>query len=171
MRAQSSPTLRVAIGSSSLGLVLIAATPIGVRAIQLGDDRVVLWRELRDRFPVAELSDPDATTKALLADVIALVESPSRKIRVPLDIDGTDFQKKVWRALQRIPSGTTTSYSQLAKKIGHPAAARAVGTACGANPVAIVIPCHRVITGDGRISGYRWGVERKRLLLEREAAA
>ena len=171
MRAQSSRPLRVAIGSSSLGLVLVAATEVGVRAIQIGDDRNVLMRELRNRFPGEELSDADARTNALLADVIALIESPGRKINVPLDVGGTDFQMKVWRALREIPHGTTTTYSRLATIIGHPAAARAVGTACGANPVAVLIPCHRVIMSDGRISGYRWGIERKRLLLEREAAA
>jgi AraC family transcriptional regulator of adaptative response/methylated-DNA-[protein]-cysteine methyltransferase len=167
----ASPSLRIAIGNSSLGLILVAASSKGVSVIEIGDDRAALMRDLRQRFPAAQLNDPDAQTNSLLSRVIANIESPAQAVEIPIDIAGTAFQQKVWRALRNIPRGSTTTYAELASAIGHPSAARAVGTACGANPVAVVIPCHRVITSDGRISGYRWGVERKRLLLEREAIA
>jgi AraC family transcriptional regulator of adaptative response/methylated-DNA-[protein]-cysteine methyltransferase len=167
----ASPSLRIAIGNSSLGLVLVAASSKGVSVIEIGDDRATLMRDLRQRFPAAQMNEPDAQTNSFLSRVIAGIESPAQPIEVPIDIAGTAFQQKVWRALRNIPRGSTTTYAELASAIGHPSAARAVGTACGANPVAVVIPCHRVITSDGRISGYRWGVERKRLLLEREAIA
>lgn len=160
--------IRFAIGQCSLGAVLVAATARGVCAILLGDDPEELAHELERRFPRANLLGGDAAFEGLVAQVVALVERPSAPALLPLDIRGTAFQQRVWQALRAIPPGTTTSYAALARAIGAPTACRAVAGACGANPVAVVIPCHRVVRTDGGLSGYRWGVERKRALLDRE---
>ncbi len=158
-----------AIGQCSLGAILVAATPRGVCAILLGDDPDALLKDLQDRFPRATLRGGDSGFEALVRDAIALVEAPSRGFDLPLDIRGTAFQHRVWQALRQIPPGGTLSYTALAARIGAPGAARAVAKACAANPLAVAIPCHRVVRLDGDVAGYRWGVERKRALLAREA--
>jgi len=164
-------SIHFAVGECSLGSVLVAATDTGVCAIALGDDPDVLVRDLQDRFPKAQLVGGDARFERLVAKVVGLVETPAVAIDLPLDVRGTAFQQRVWQALRKIPAGSTVSYQDLARRIGKPTAVRAVAHACGANPVAIAIPCHRVVRTDGHLSGYRWGVERKRALLDREASA
>ncbi len=164
--------LRFAVGQCSLGAVLVAASERGVCAILLGDDPDALVRELQDRFPAAELVGGDATFEHWVARVVALVESPGAATeQLPLDVRGTAFQRRVWDALRSIPAGATASYTDIARRIGAPSSTRAVAGACAANPVAIAIPCHRVVRTDGALSGYRWGIERKRELLAREARA
>jgi AraC family transcriptional regulator of adaptative response/methylated-DNA-[protein]-cysteine methyltransferase len=164
-------SIRFAVGECSLGAVLVAATDKGVCAITLGDDPDALVRNLQDRFPHARLVGGDAGFEQLVAKVVGLVETPAAAIDLPLDVRGTAFQQRVWQALRKIPAGSTASYADIARRLRAPAAVRAVAQACGANPVAIAIPCHRVVRKDGGLSGYRWGVERKRALLEREATA
>lgn len=159
------------IGACSLGVVLVAATERGVCAILLGDDAGELERDLLRRFPEAELRRGDHAFDGQLAEVVALVEQPERGLSLPLDVRGTAFQERVWQALQAIPAGATRSYRELAQAIGAPRAVRAVAAACAANALAVAVPCHRVLRSDGDVSGYRWGVERKRALLERERAA
>jgi AraC family transcriptional regulator of adaptative response/methylated-DNA-[protein]-cysteine methyltransferase len=163
--------IHVAVGECSLGSVLVAATDTGVCAIALGNDPDALLRDLQDRFPNASLVGGDAAFESLVARVVGMVESPAAAIDLPLDVRGTAFQQRVWDALRKIPAGSTASYADIARQIGRPTAVRAVAHACGANPVAVAIPCHRVVRTDGALSGYRWGVERKRALLEREASA
>ncbi len=162
--------LRFAIGGCSLGAVLVAASTRGIAAILIGDDPNRLLRELQDRFPRAGLVGGDAAFGALVAQVVGFVEAPRTGLDLPLDIRGTAFQQRVWQALRRIPAGSTASYAAVAAGIGAPGAVRAVAGACAANPLAVAIPCHRVVRHDGALSGYRWGVERKRALLEREGA-
>jgi AraC family transcriptional regulator of adaptative response/methylated-DNA-[protein]-cysteine methyltransferase len=161
--------IRFAVGQSSLGSVLVAATDKGVCAIDFGDDPDELVRSLQDRFSRAELVGADAAFEKLVASVIGYIEEPEGKLDLPLDIRGTAFQEKVWSALRDIPAGSTVSYSDIAARIGMPDARRAVGMACGSNRVAVAIPCHRVIRSDGGVSGYRWGIDRKRKLLARES--
>lgn len=163
--------LQFAVGACSLGAILVAASAAGVCAILLGDDPDALVRDLQDRFPRAELLGGDAGFEAVVAQVVGLVEAPGLGADLPLDVRGTAFQQRVWQALRDIPPGATASYAAIAGRIGTPAAARAVAAACAANPLAVAIPCHRVIRSDGAPSGYRWGVERKRTLLAREAEA
>jgi len=160
--------IRFAVGQTSLGAILVAATDKGVCAIQFGEDPDDLVRALQDRFPRAELIGGDAAFEALVARVVALVESPTEAAELPLDVRGTAFQERVWRALREIPAGATSSYAEVARRIGAPRAVRAVAQACAANPAAVAIPCHRVVRSDGAPSGYRWGVERKAALLARE---
>ena len=164
-------SIRFAVGECSLGSVLVAATGKGVCAITLGDDPETLVRDLQDRFPNAQLVGGDARFEKLVAKVVGLVETPAAAIDLPLDVRGTAFQQRVWQALRKIPAGSTRSYADIARRLGAPPAVRAVAQACGANPLAVAIPCHRVVRQDGNVSGYRWGVERKRALLEREAGA
>jgi AraC family transcriptional regulator, regulatory protein of adaptative response / methylated-DNA-[protein]-cysteine methyltransferase len=161
--------IRFAIGACSLGAILVAATERGVCAILLGDDPEELAHDLERSFPRARLVGADGEFEALVATVIGLVEEPQRGARLPLDIRGTAFQQRVWTALRKIPAGTTASYAAIARSIGAPRAVRAVAQACAANRLAVAIPCHRVVRTDGDLSGYRWGVERKRALLAREA--
>ncbi len=161
--------IRFAVGDCSLGAILVAASDRGVCAILLGDDPDALVRELQDRFARAELIGGDGEFEQLVAKVVGFVEKPALGLDLPLDVRGTVFQQRVWQALQRIPSGETVSYAELAQRIGAPKAVRAVAGACAANVLAVAIPCHRVVRNDGNLSGYRWGVERKRALLEREA--
>lgn len=163
--------IRFAIGACSMGAVLVAASEAGLCAISLGDDPAALTRELQDRFPRANLIGADPAFERWVALVIGLVESPSRSHvhNLPLDIRGTAFQQRVWQALQAVPAGETLSYSQLAQRIGAPRASRAVAAACAANQLAVLIPCHRVVRLDGDLGGYRWGVERKQTLLQRES--
>lgn len=161
--------IRFAIGQCSLGAILVAASQRGLCAILLGDDPAALARDLQDRFPKATLLGGDAGFEAWVAQVVGLVEAPGIGLKLPLDIRGTAFQQRVWQALCDIPAGQTVSYSEIARRIGQPKAVRAVAGACAANALAVAIPCHRVVRTDGGLSGYRWGVERKRALLEREA--
>ena len=169
-RGGKGAAIRFAIGQASLGAVLVAATDKGVCAIMLGDDPGGLARELEDRFPHAELVGGDPAFERMVAEVVGLVEAPGQGLDLPLDIRGTAFQERVWQALRAIPPGRTATYAEIAKAVGQPKAVRAVAQACAANPLAVAIPCHRVVRADGEISGYRWGVERKRELLDREAA-
>lgn len=162
--------IRFAVGECSLGAILVAQSARGVCAILLGDDPDALVRELQDRFSSARLIGGDAGFERLVAKVVGFVEAPRLGLDLPLDVRGTAFQQRVWQALRRIPAGKTVSYAELARRIGAPTAARAVAGACAANALAVAIPCHRVVRKDGSLSGYRWGVERKRVLLEREAA-
>jgi AraC family transcriptional regulator of adaptative response/methylated-DNA-[protein]-cysteine methyltransferase len=159
--------MRAVVRACSLGQVLVAATERGVCAIAFADEAAGLQDELRRRFPQAQLDPPDEPLERLAAAVVTAVDS-GETADIPLDLLGTAFQQRVWRALRDIPLGTTTTYAELARRIGAPRAVRAVGTACGANPVALVIPCHRVIRGDGGLGGYRWGLDRKQALLSRE---
>jgi AraC family transcriptional regulator of adaptative response/methylated-DNA-[protein]-cysteine methyltransferase len=157
------------IGSSTLGRVLVASTDKGLCAILLGDSPQVVTRELRERFPGAQLTQDSPQLVRALAQVIDLVEGKRIALDLPLDPAGTEFQQRVWRALRKIPVGATASYTDIARRIDAPTSFRAVAQACGANPLALVIPCHRVVRSDGGLSGYRWGVARKRALLERES--
>jgi AraC family transcriptional regulator of adaptative response/methylated-DNA-[protein]-cysteine methyltransferase len=163
--------IRFAVGECSLGSILVARSEIGVCAILLGDDPDALARDLQDRFPRATLIGGDAEFEELVARVVGLVEAPGLGIDLPLDVRGTAFQRRVWQALQDIPAGSTVSYTEIANRIGSPKSVRAVARACAANALAVAIPCHRVVRNDGSLSGYRWGVERKRTLLQREARA
>ncbi|ANA32798.1 Bifunctional transcriptional activator/DNA repair enzyme Ada [Ralstonia mannitolilytica] len=162
-------TIRFAVGECSLGSILVAQSDRGICAILMGDDPDALVRDLQDTFPRAELIGGDAGFEDLVARVVGLIEAPSIGLDLPLDVRGTAFQQRVWRALREVPPGSTTSYTEIAARIGAPKAVRAVAQACAANHIAVAIPCHRVIRRDGNASGYRWGVERKLALLEREA--
>jgi AraC family transcriptional regulator of adaptative response/methylated-DNA-[protein]-cysteine methyltransferase len=167
----SNEDIRFAIGESSLGSILVASSRQGVAAILLGDDPDELLRDLQDRFPNARLVGADSVYEALVARVVGFVEAPGVGLDLPLDVRGTVFQQRVWQALQDVAPGQTVSYAEIARRIGAPKSVRAVAGACAANSLAIAIPCHRVVRNDGTHSGYAWGVERKRALLDREAAA
>jgi AraC family transcriptional regulator of adaptative response/methylated-DNA-[protein]-cysteine methyltransferase len=157
-----------AIGECSLGAILVARSEKGVCAIFMGDDPDALARDLQDRFPRARLLGGNKDFEALVAKVVGFVEAPGFSLDLPLDVRGTAFQQRVWQALREIPAGSTVSYAEIAKRIGAPKAVRAVASACAANAIAVAIPCHRVVRNDGALAGYRWGVARKRALLERE---
>jgi AraC family transcriptional regulator of adaptative response/methylated-DNA-[protein]-cysteine methyltransferase len=161
--------IRFALGETSLGPILVAASEKGVCAILMGDDPNELLRDLQDRFRKARLIGADPEFETTVAKVVGLVEAPRLGLDLPLDVRGTAFQQRVWRALTELPVGSTASYADVARAIGQPKAVRAVAQACGANALAVAIPCHRVVRNDGALSGYRWGVERKRVLLDREA--
>lgn len=161
--------IRHALDRCSLGLVLVAQSERGICAIALGDDPQALVRDLQARFPQATLIAEDAALAAVLGQVVALIETPGAGLDLPLDLRGTGFQQRVWQALRGIRPGQTVSYAELARRIGAPGSARAVAGACAANPVAVAVPCHRVLRGDGSLSGYRWGMTRKRALLDRES--
>jgi len=163
--------IRFAIGACSLGALLVACSDKGICAITLGDDPDALARELQDRFPQANLLGGDAAFEELVATVVGFVEAPQLGLDLPLDLRGTAFQQRVWQALRALPAGQTVSYADLARRIGQPKAIRAVASACAANGIAVAVPCHRVVRTDGALSGYRWGVERKKALLAREAQA
>ncbi|MGH8158137.1 MAG: bifunctional DNA-binding transcriptional regulator/O6-methylguanine-DNA methyltransferase Ada [Rhodanobacter sp.] len=162
--------IHFAIGECSLGAILVAQSQRGVCAILLGDDPDALARDLQDRFPKANLIGGDRAFEQLVAQVVGFVEAPAIGLDLPLDVRGTAFQQRVWQALRGIPVGTTASYSEIAARIGSPRSVRAVAQACAANTLAVAIPCHRVVRNDGGLSGYRWGVQRKRALLDREAS-
>ncbi|WP_020167364.1 MULTISPECIES: bifunctional DNA-binding transcriptional regulator/O6-methylguanine-DNA methyltransferase Ada [Methylotenera] len=168
----ASATIKFAIGEFSLGknpcTILVASSERGVCAIFLGDDAVQLLNDLQDAFPCAKLIGADRDYEALVAKVVGFIQMPAVGLTLPLDIQGTAFQQRVWQALRHIPTGVTASYSDIAKSIGSPKAVRAVASACAANTLAVAIPCHRVVRMDGSLSGYRWGVERKRALLDLE---
>jgi AraC family transcriptional regulator of adaptative response/methylated-DNA-[protein]-cysteine methyltransferase len=161
--------IRFAVGKSSLGAILVASSKKGVAAILLGDNPDTLVRDLQDRFRKARLIGGDKDYEAMVARVVGLVEAPGVGLDLPLDVRGTAFQRRVWQALKEIPVGQTASYSEIARRIGLPKSVRAVAGACAANNLAVAIPCHRVVRNDGSLSGYAWGVERKRALLGREA--
>ena len=160
-----------AVGQCSLGSILVAQSRKGVCAILIGDAPVALVRDLQDRFPKANLIGDEKRYEEVVAEVLGMIEHPGIGLGLPLDIRGTAFQQRVWKALQQIPPGTTATYTEIAKKIGKPKAVRAVAQACASNVLAVAIPCHRVIRTDGSLSGYRWGIERKRVLLRKEACA
>lgn len=162
--------IRFALGETSLGAILVASSAKGVAAILLGADPEALLHELQDRFPKARLIGADRDYEALVARVVGLVEDPALGLDLPLDVRGTAFQQRVWQALRQIPAGQSVSYAEIARRIGVPKAVRAVAGACAANNLAVAIPCHRVVRTDGGLSGYAWGVERKRALLDREAS-
>jgi AraC family transcriptional regulator of adaptative response/methylated-DNA-[protein]-cysteine methyltransferase len=146
-------------------------TERGICAIELGDDRQAVSTQLRRHFPKARLTDAGPELSAIVAAVIALLETPPQAIDLPLDIQGTAFQQQVWQLLRQIPPGSTVSYGEVANRLGRPRAARAVAGACAANRLAVVVPCHRVIGSNGSLGGFRWGIDRKRSLLKRENAA
>ncbi|MFC0254659.1 bifunctional DNA-binding transcriptional regulator/O6-methylguanine-DNA methyltransferase Ada [Massilia consociata] len=162
-------TIRFAVAACSLGAILVASTPRGICAILIGDEPEPLLRDLQERFPRADLVGAEPGFERTVAQVLAFVEAPRIGLDLPLDVRGTAFQRRVWEALRAIPAGSTVSYAELAERVGLPGGARAVAGACAANPVAVAIPCHRVVRLDGALSGYRWGIERKRTLLDREA--
>ncbi len=162
--------IRFAVAQCSLGALLVAATEKGVSAILLGDDPEFLVKDLQRRFSKATLIGGDESFDRLVATVVGFIEKPDDGLALPLDIRGTAFQQRVWQALRAIPSGTTMTYTEIARKIGVPKAVRAVAQACASNRIAVAIPCHRVVRLDGSLSGYRWGIQRKRALLERESA-
>lgn len=167
----ASTEIRFAVGECSLGSILVAKSERGICAIFLGDDPEVLIRDLQDQFPQARLIGGDGAFEKLVSRVVGFVEAPGADLNLPLDIRGTAFQRRVWQALRRVPAGSTASYTDIARRIGSQNSVRAVAQACGANVLAVAIPCHRVVRNDGALSGYRWGVDRKRALLEREALA
>ena len=163
--------IRYAVAKSYLGWVLVAATARGVCVIELGDAAAELRERLRRRFAKANLIENDQDFAATLKQVVAFLEAPREGLGLPLDIQGTVFQQRVWKALQAIPAGSTITYTELAERIGAPTAIRAAARACATNPLSVAIPCHRVVGADGDLRGYRGGIERKRALLEREAAS
>jgi AraC family transcriptional regulator, regulatory protein of adaptative response / methylated-DNA-[protein]-cysteine methyltransferase len=160
--------IRFAVGQTSLGAILVASSQKGVAAILLGADAGELVRNLQDRFPKAHLIGADGDYEGLIAEVVGFVEAPGTGLNLPLDVRGTAFQQRVWQTLQEVPAGETVSYAEVARRIGSAKAVRAVASACAANRLAVAIPCHRVVRMDGSLSGYAWGVERKRVLLDRE---
>lgn len=160
--------IRFAVGQCSMGAILVAQSQKGICAILMGDDPDALVRNLQDQFPHASLVGGDAGFEQLVAQVVGFVEHPAIGLDLPLDVQGTAFQERVWQALREIPPGTTASYTDIAERIGAPKSVRAVAQACAANHIAVAIPCHRVVRRDGDLSGYRWGVERKQRLLDRE---
>jgi AraC family transcriptional regulator of adaptative response/methylated-DNA-[protein]-cysteine methyltransferase len=164
-------TIRFAVGECSLGSILVAATEKGVCCVLFGDDPDTLVRDLQDHFPKANLLGADAEFEGTVARVVGFIDEPRTSFDLPLDVQGTAFQRKVWDALTRIPVGHTASYTDIAAAIGRPSAVRAVAQACASNALAVAIPCHRVVRANGDLSGYRWGVERKRELLSRESKA
>lgn len=163
--------IRFAVGQCSLGAILVAQSQRGICAIFLGDDPDLLVRDLQDQFHNAEIIGCDGEFELLVAQVVGFVETPLIGLNLPLDVQGTAFQERVWRALRKVPPGTTVSYTDIAARIGSPKAVRAVARACATNHIAVAIPCHRVVRRNGDISGYRWGVDRKRELLRREGKA
>ena len=169
-QGQTDATVRFTVGVCSLGAFLIAWRAQGLCAILIDDQPASLIDALKRRFPAAAPGDNDPQSADMLAAVAAFIDDPSRDIDLPLAPFGTPFQHRVWRALREIPAGTTASYREIAERIGAPGAARAVARACADNPLAVVIPCHRIIRSNGALSGYRWGIDRKRKLLKREAA-
>jgi AraC family transcriptional regulator, regulatory protein of adaptative response / methylated-DNA-[protein]-cysteine methyltransferase len=159
------------VGRCWLGSILVASTDEGVAAIFLGDDRAALVRSLRSRFPDVQLVGGDQRLDDLVAEVVRFVEAPASRFEPPLELRGTDFERRVWLALREIPAGSTATYSEIATHIGAPHASYDVGQACASNPLAVVVPCHRVVRKDGTLGGYRWGTRRKQALLAREAAS
>jgi O-6-methylguanine DNA methyltransferase len=170
-KAATASEITFSIRECVLGQVLVARTAVGVCAILIGSDAEDLKRDLATRFPGSMLIASEPQLRDDLSRVVRFLETPSEGIDLPLDMRGTPFQRRVWDALRAIPVGTTVTYTELARRIGGPRWARAVARACAANPIALAIPCHRVVRSDGALAGYRWGVERKRMLLDNEATA
>jgi AraC family transcriptional regulator of adaptative response/methylated-DNA-[protein]-cysteine methyltransferase len=168
---QNDGAIRFTVAACTLGRVLVAMSDKGIRAIAFGDDPEELARELREQCFDADPVADDAGLSSILAEVVASVENPARGLNLPLDVQGTAFQQRVWQALREIPAGSRASYGEIASRIGAPKEAYAVGEACAANRIAVAIPCHRVVRKDGALAGYRWGFRRKRALLAREARA
>jgi AraC family transcriptional regulator of adaptative response/methylated-DNA-[protein]-cysteine methyltransferase len=164
-------TIHYSAVPTSLGLLLVAVTERGICSVSLGDDEATLVDALRTEFPAADLVRTTDARDRLVDAVVAHVEGTARAGDLPLDLRATAFQWQVWRALQRIPEGATRTYQEVARELGHPSAARAVARACASNRIAVLIPCHRVVRGDGGLGGYRWGMARKAALLAREGAA
>ena len=160
-----------AIAKSSLGKILVAATERGVSAVYLGDAHTKLVEELHGEYPRAEITAAKDSFERWVTEIVERVEGNPPRLELPLDLQATAFQRRVWQELQRIPRGSTRTYTQVAKALGKPKAVRAVARACATNPVSIAVPCHRVIREDGSLAGYRWGLSRKEQLLERESAA
>lgn len=169
MKGGANEEIRFAVGETSMGSILVASSHKGVAAILLGDDPDELVRDLQDRFPKAQLIGADRNYEKLVASVVGFVEMPQLGLDLPLDVRGTAFQQRVWQVLREIPVGSTVSYAEIARRIGAPKAVRAVAAACAKNNLAVAIPCHRVVKNDGALSGYAWGIDRKRELLKREA--
>jgi AraC family transcriptional regulator of adaptative response/methylated-DNA-[protein]-cysteine methyltransferase len=165
----SGEEIRFAVGHTSLGAIVVASSAKGIASILLGDDPDDLVRDLQARFPTARLIGGDRDYESLVARVIGFVDTPGTRLSLPLDVRGTAFQRRVWQALQEIPVGRKETYAEVARRIRLPKAVRAVAGACAANNLAVVIPCHRVVRSDGSLSGYAWGVARKRALLDRES--
>jgi len=163
--------IRYTTAKSSLGDVLVAATERGVSAVYLGDAGAKLANELREEYPRAEIVAEKGAFSDWVEEIVARVEGGAPRRELPLDLQATAFQRRVWQELQRIPRGATRTYSEVAKALGKPSAVRAVARACATNPVSIVVPCHRVVRSDGNLAGYRWGISRKRTLLDRERSA
>jgi len=163
---KTSTAVRYTIAECALGYVAIARTAKGLAAAFIGDDAMRLADHMEERFADAERSEADELTQRVVDALDSAIDDPS----IPVDPSGTDFQKAVWRALREIPAGATVTYSELARRIGRPDSVRAVASACGANPIAVIVPCHRVIGKDGSLTGYAWGIDKKRMLLEREGA-
>jgi len=170
VRAHDRETIRYAIAPCSLGHVLVALSEAGIVAIFLEADREVMRQALARQFSAAELVEGGRELGAVAAQVVAFVESPATELDLPLDMRGTEFQRSVWGVLRKIPAGCTATYAEVAERVGKPRAVRAVAQACASNALAVVVPCHRVVRSDGALSGYRWGVDRKRALLDREGA-
>lgn len=170
MRRAPDETIRYEILDTSLGRLLVSVSEHGVCELSFGDDDGELIASCKQRFPKAQIAPANKRTRDMAAALVAAVESPSGAPDVPLDMRGTPFQRAVWEQLCAIPAGSTISYGELARRVGRPKAVRAVAQACGANPVAVIVPCHRVIGADGSLTGYASGIERKRILLEREGA-
>jgi AraC family transcriptional regulator, regulatory protein of adaptative response / methylated-DNA-[protein]-cysteine methyltransferase len=170
-RGGSGVAIRYATRQSSLGLVMIAATDRGICSVRFGENEAALVEELRRGFPAATISAAGAEFEASVNAVVEHIDNPRATFDLPLDIRGTAFQMRVWQALREIPVGQTATYSEVAARAGNPAAVRAVGSACGANPIAVLVPCHRAVRADGGAGGYRWGLERKRKLLDMEVGA
>ena len=164
-------SIRFAVGQCSLGAVVVATSTKGICAILLGDDAAGAVADLRDRFPDAQPVGDRQGFEPVMAKVVGFIEAPGRGLDLPLDPRGTAFQRRVWKALCEIPVGSTATYSDIARRLGAPKEAYLVGEACAANPIAVAIPCHRVLRKDGTFGGYRWGIKRKRALLQREAVA
>lgn len=162
-------TIEFTVARSPLGHLLVATTDQGICCIEFGSNETMLQERLAERFPAARLKENDDDLRQSVADITAFIRTPRHGLRLP-DIQGTAFQRRVWKALQAIPPGRTASYREVAAAIGQPTAHRAVARACSANKLALAIPCHRVVRTDGQLGGYRWGLERKRRLLEREKA-
>lgn len=171
IREAAADAIRFAFAPFSLGTVLVAASDKGVAAILMGDDQTTLARELTSAFPGAHLAADEAGLDDMTEQVVAFLDAPHRGLELPLDIRGNALEQAVWQALRAVPSGETITYGQIAKALPVPATAQEVGAACAANVLAVAIPCHRVVKADGSISGYRWGVQRKRKLINREAVA
>ncbi len=169
--AANKDAIEYSIGASVLGQILVARSALGVCAILIGSDTEGLKQELADSFPACKLMPNDIKLRKDLARVVQFVMNPSEGIDLVLEMRGTVFQRRVWNALRAIPAGTTVTYTELASRIGQPKLARAVASACAANAIALAVPCHRVVRSDGSLSGYRWGVERKRALIDKEAMA